>query len=115
MYNHSAFVRSQANIFAFDMLERIRLATSANLTDLNSYSISSATFNLSSAVVTSPRAAAEIDQWRRNIATNFPSGKGAITCVNSTRICTIEIAWDELNASGQASEDSTTFTYTAKL
>ena len=92
MYNHSAYIRSQANILAFDMLERIRVATSANLVDLNTaYSVTPATFDLSSAVVTSPRAAADIDQWRRNIATSFPSGTGGITCVNATRICTITI------------------------
>ncbi|MES2823290.1 MAG: type IV pilus modification protein PilV [Pseudomonadota bacterium] len=110
-FNQGAYIRSQTNIYAYDIFDRIRL----NTANLNNYNVAAAPFNLATAVVTAPQAAADIDQWRRNIATTTPSGTGAIACVVATQVCTVTITWNELNNSGQAAEDISTFIYTARL
>ena len=111
-FNHSSYLRSQMNIYAYDILDRIRI----NPTNMNAnYSSAPVAFDINSAVVTTPQAAADIDDWRRNIATNLPNGQGGISCVDLTRECTITITWDELNVSGQAGGSTSTFTYKARL
>lgn len=108
-FNQGAYLRSQANIYAYDMLDRMRL----NSSNLANYNSALAAVDPESAPVTSPLDAADLNTWRRNIATTLPNGKGGIECTVST--CTLTIEWDELNSSGEAAEDKTTFTYTAKL
>lgn len=110
-FNHGAYLRSQANIYAYDMLDRMRL----NATNLDSYKSGLAAADLSAAPVASPLASADLDGWRRNIASTLPNGRGGIDCVSATKVCTLTIDWDEINSSGQAAEDKTTFTYSAKL
>jgi type IV pilus assembly protein PilV len=72
-------------------------------------------FNIKSAPVTSPQAAADIDDWRRNIATILPNGQGGIKCVDATKECTITITWDELNSSGLPADNVSKFEYKARL
>lgn len=108
-FNQGAYLRSQANIYAYDMLDRMRL----NYTNLANYNSALAAVDPESTPVTSPLDAADLNDWRRNIATTLPNGKGGIECAANT--CTLTIEWDELNSSGEATEDKTTFTYTAKL
>lgn len=110
-YNQGAYFRSQANIYAGDILERMR----NNTTFLTSYNISASAFNLAGAPATGSLATVDVDQWRRAIASNLPSGQGAINCVAATGVCLITIMWNELNASGLTAENSTTLTYRAKL
>lgn len=109
-FNQGAYLRSQANIYAYDMLDRMRL----NITNIANYESGLAAVDTAAAPVTTPLAAADLDAWRRNIAATLPNGRGGIDCDAAT-ICTLTIDWDELNSSGQATEDKTVFTYTAKL
>jgi type IV pilus assembly protein PilV len=108
-FNQGAYLRSQANIYAYDILDRMRL----NVTNLANYNSALAAVDPESAPVTSPLDAADLNAWRRNIAATLPNGKGGIAC--AATVCTLTIEWDELNSSGEAAEDKTTFTYTAKL
>lgn len=108
-FNQSAYMRSQANIFAYDILDRMRV----NLNNLNAYNAALA--GPASSPVTSPLAAADIDNWRNNIRRVLPEGEGGIACVLATGICTITIAWREQNNSGNPDEDMTEFTYSARL
>lgn len=111
-FNHSAYLRSQANIYAYDMLDRMRL----NVDKLSSYEIAPAAFPLNTVVVISPLAAADLDAWRMRIASNLPNGTGGINCNDvDTHLCTITIVWDELNSSDQALEGTSQFSYTARL
>lgn len=108
-FNQGAYLRSQANIFAYDILDRMRV----NLSNLNAYQSPLAGVSESETPVTTPLAAADLHAWRRNISAELPNGKGGIACAN--QICTVTIVWDELNSSGKAAEDKTTFTYSARL
>ena len=111
-FNQGAYMRSQANIYAYDMLDRMRL----NITNLGNYESALASVDPESTPVESPLAAADLDAWRRNIASALPHGRGGIDW-DAARSCTLTIDWDELNTSGRDDEDEekTVFTYSAKL
>lgn len=112
-YNQGAYFRSQANILAGDILDRMR---GRGATDaLTSYNVTAASFNLAGAAATGSLPTVDVDQWRRALATNLPDGQGAISCVAATGICTITISWTELNGSGIAAENISTLTYSARL
>jgi type IV pilus assembly protein PilV len=111
-FNHGSYLRSQMNIYAYDILERMRI-NPVNL-DAN-YTSEPVAFDITSARVTSPQHEADIDDWRRNIATNLPNGKGGIECVDADKTCKITITWTELNTTGEARDDESSFEYNARL
>jgi type IV pilus assembly protein PilV len=117
-FNQGAYLRSQANIYAYDIFDRMRL----NVDNIAAYEIASAPFPLTTVVAAAPLAAADLDAWRMRIASNLPNGQGGIDCdAADTHLCTVTIRWDELNATGKTSddrvesEDKTEFSYTARL
>lgn len=106
-YNHSAYLRSQANILAYDLLDRVRL----NRTNIGSYDLEMD----AEPPATGTLAQNDIGEWHGTLTDSLPGGDGAIDCSAATRVCTIEITWSEQNSSGEASEDTTTFQYTTKI
>ena len=111
-FNHGAYLRSQMNIYAYDIIERMRLSP----TDLKArYNSGLVAFDVNSAPITTPQHLADINDWRRNIATNLPDGKGAIECDDTTKMCKITIEWKEINTTGDVLDDKSTFEYTARL
>jgi len=118
-FNHGAYMRSQANIFAYDIIERIRInnpTPNANVNpNLVGYNVNPAPYALSTPAVLAPLAAADLDQWRRAIATNLPNGQGGIRCDGATAICTITIVWSESATSDLQDENNSTFVYGARL
>jgi type IV pilus assembly protein PilV len=110
-YNQGAYFRSQANISAYDILDRIRV----NKQNIGDYSVALSTF--SGTVATTPLATADISQWQRDIDANLPAAKSGITCSSATSFCTVTIQWNEINSSGVSGngEDISKFEYTAKL
>lgn len=122
-FNQGAYFRSQANMLAYDMLDRIRINDSLPSTSvspaparelLSTYTMSE-TASGSASAATSPLSAADKYQWLRSINASLPGGKGKIACDDTTRICRVEITWTELNSSELADEDSTKFSYEARL
>ncbi|HCS62994.1 MAG TPA: type IV pilus modification protein PilV [Cellvibrio sp.] len=110
-FNQGAYFRSQANIFAYDILDRMRV----NVVNLKDYDSALINVPENTAPVLAPLAAADLHAWRRNISAELPNGKGGIDCDDLTKICKLTIEWDELNSTGNAAEDKTTFTYSARL
>ena|SRR6187551_1899010 len=119
-FNQSASMRTQADIFASDIADRIRLnrgAKSANVTKYNvDYDASSPTTNA--------HAGADITAWRNAMKKVLPDAKGKISCADApptitTRICTISIKWSEASLFGehslQNSDGQTELTYTSSL
>lgn len=122
-FNQGAYFRSQANMLAYDMLDRIRVNDSLPATavapkptrePLTAYTMAETTAS-SATAATTPLSAADRYQWLRSIAASLPGGKGQITCNNTSRICRIEITWNELNSSGLADEEKSKFTFEARL
>lgn len=105
-FNHSAYLRSQANILAYDIIDRMRI----NFVNLNAYEVDSAAFE----ATTEPSALADKDvyQWRQNINRFLPEGKGGISCEDT--VCTITITWSEQDGSDEG-EYTQTFSYSTQL
>lgn len=107
-YNHSAYLRSQANILAYDLLDRIRI----NRANIGSYSL---------AVTASPPtgsllASTDLREWRASIAAALPDGKGGISCAAISRICTVTIQWAEQDGIGvDGNADASSFQYTTRI
>lgn len=91
--NHSSYMRSQANIFASDIIDRIRIASPAPPGTL---------------VVPS---AAQVTA----IVSSLPGVTGTAACT-AARVCTITITWAEIGTvASNTSEDSSTFVYVSRI
>ena len=107
-YNHSAYLRSQANILAYDLLDRIRI----NRANITSYSL---TLDANAPTGTE-LAPTDMREWREAIADALPDGKGSITCSAANRICTVTIQWAEQDGVGVADNaDASSFQYTTRI
>jgi len=117
-FNHGSYLRSQMNIYAYDILERMRI-NPVNL-DAN-YSTPLAAFDMASSPASSAQNHLDVYEWRRNIATSFPDGQGGIECDDVDRTCRVTIRWTEVNVTDQEadalieSDRFSTFEYTARL
>lgn len=94
--NQSASLKSQANILASDIIDRMRansknarqqqyvIALNKDLTNDNLTTI----------------AENDLYEWRQSLANILPSGNGAITCpvyvVNTEYVCTVTIQWSDV-------------------
>lgn len=106
-YNHSAYLRSQANILAYDILDRVRI----NRANVAGYSL-----GVDDGKPTGTTLAQEdMNEWLTNIETMLPGADGGIECVAATSFCTVTIQWAEQNSSGVADEDESEFVYTTRL
>ncbi|MDO3384883.1 type IV pilus modification protein PilV [Gilvimarinus sp. SDUM040013] len=91
-YNSSAYLRSQANIIAYDILDQLR-AGSASEWD--------------GGAIVEPD---NVD----DLVSILPDGEGAIECV--TRVCTVSITWTEPVEGGVEGEgEEATFEYTSRI
>lgn len=117
-FNHGAYLRSQMNIYAYDILERIRMRPE-NLA--SRYSTPVAAFNKSASAPTGNQPALDIYEWRKNIDSNFPDGKAGIECDDIKSTCKIIIQWTEVNTMNQdistleERDKMAKFEYTARL
>jgi type IV pilus assembly protein PilV len=117
-YNQSAYWRSQANIFAYDIIDRIRL----NRVQLTDYDL-----DFGDEGAGAGQAATDMADWLESIEEVLPGGEGAIECAaaepaanpasNVPATCTVSVRWVETNIFGEVEEGEldaearTTFTY----
>ena len=106
-YNHSAYLRSQANILAYDILDRVRI----NRANMSGYSLTMAADKPNG----STTAQTDMAEWLTNIETMLPGSDGAVQCVAASGLCTVTVQWAEQNSSGEASEDQGSFVYTTRI
>ena len=93
--NHSAYLRSQANIFTYDIIDSMR-ANRGSMT--NAATALGGAYNITiDATVPTGSATAQLDlaRWLNAIATQLPSGKGSITQTPATPRFTIVIQWND--------------------
>lgn len=105
-FNQSAFMRSQANIYAYDIMDRIRINRGAASENISGYTV-----EYGGTASGNTLANADVVAWRANITRSLPGGDGAIECVLATRVCTISIKWSEeqiFGAQSEANTDATT-------
>ena len=104
--NHTAYLRSQATVIAYDVIDRMRamrLRTVANLSELSVYGIgmgdsaSSSTDCSSTVCFMSQMANYDLAQWKAALNQHLPMGDGSVTVNINGSIVTVTVAvqWDE--------------------
>ena len=84
-FNQGSFQRSQALISAYEMMDRMRLNSTA--AGSNSYNMGWGNTPSGSGVV-----GTDLAQWLNTIKSNFPDGEGSIEC-DANKICTVGVRW----------------------
>lgn len=97
--NHSAYLRSQATILAYDIVDRMRANRTAALD--GEY-----TMGFGNTPTGSSMAAQDKIAWKGNLLAMLPAGDGEIIR-NGTRF-TISIQWDDRRGEGSANTDTKT-------
>ncbi|OOZ41369.1 type IV pilus modification protein PilV [Solemya pervernicosa gill symbiont] len=100
-YNHSAYLRTQATLLAYDISDRMRSNMSA--VTANSYvtayndsgtaisNCSSASSGCSSVQM----AQNDLFEWKGTLSSELPFGQGQITRVSGSNQWTISVMWDD--------------------
>lgn len=92
--NHNAYVRTQANIIAYELIDQIRASATSRMAPLQI-----------------PNEAAVTTL----VANRLPGGRGRVDVVNG-RVYLIQITWAEVNGlDNNINRDSTTFRYSVSL
>jgi len=89
---NNAYLRSQANVLAYDIIDRMRANRAAALA--TSYNI-----NLGGSPSGSTVAATDLAQWKSNLASALTNGDGAVTCT-AAGLCSVTVQWDEVASNG---------------
>lgn len=101
--NHGAYLKSQANIFAYDILDSMRANRGAST---NQSTALGGAYNIAinaSAPTGSTIAELDLTRWLNAIAAQLPNGKGSVTQTPTTPRFTIAVQWNDRSAT------STTF------
>lgn len=110
-FNHSAYLRSQANIMAYDVLDRMRI-------NRENYTEYERAFE-AAAPSGSSLAATDMAAWLDIVSTTLPGGDAAIEC-DADLLCSVSVRWieqaDEAGAAyDPAAPETATFTYTTRI
>ncbi len=89
-FNKSSLMRSQANIYAYDIIDRIRINRGAASANIEAYNADYGDTPSGNTLAT-----ADVSAWRTSIAGVLPGSGGKILCNKSTRLCTVSIKWSE--------------------
>lgn len=92
--NHSAYLRSQAVFYSYDIIDRMRA---------NRLSALSGTYNIAlgtPAPTGSTIAETDLREWKKLLKDNLPSGDGE-TSVNGGMV-TVTVQWDDSRAKGSS-------------
>lgn len=87
--NNSAYMRSQATVFAYDIADRMRVNRQAALNA--AYDLCNANVNAAGCV---GLAQQDVQEWRAALANTLPSGTGTIAR-GAGNAFTITIQWDD--------------------
>jgi type IV pilus assembly protein PilV len=123
--NTSAYTRSQAQLLAYDMLDRMRAnqqgVTDGNYDDLLGTTPSNPSC-ISSGCSVAQLAQHDAYEWTTVLAQTLPSGTGLVTGNGAGSIFTITVMWDDertgatgTNCSDDHSVDLTCFTLSSTL
>jgi len=88
--NNNAYLRTQANLLAYDIVDSMRANRDAALNDEYDVTING------SVPTADPVAQADLTIWLANLATVLPEGDGAVDC-DVNNICEITVQWTEVS------------------
>jgi type IV pilus assembly protein PilV len=97
-YNHASALRSQANILASDIIDRMRLNRKAALD--GGYNLAYDGTTPAGATL----AQTDLREWRALLTQSLPSAGGAVNCIANGN-CTISVRWGERVSSEDTSGD----------
>lgn len=91
-YNGSAYLRSQANIIAYDVLDQMRTLSASEWDD-----------------------GAVVEPDINALVATLPGGAGDVAC--EARVCTVSITWNEpvADVENEYVSEQTTFSYTSRI
>lgn len=96
--NQSAAMMAQANVLAYDMMDRLR--ANADLAKAGSYDLAlTATTPTGTAIQDVDRA-----QWRDMLGSSLPGGTGSVACA-STGSCTVTVQWNDQDSINSSKQD----------
>lgn len=109
-FNHSAYLRSQANVAAYDILDRMRI----NRINYTNYER-----DFEDAIPGGNSVAQrDLNEWLTSLQRTLPGAEGSIDCDNN-RLCTIRLRWVDQDSPGQdlaaGEQELTTFTYSTRI
>ncbi|HEY8939982.1 MAG TPA: type IV pilus modification protein PilV [Cellvibrio sp.] len=90
--NNEALMRTEANLLAYDILERVRMA---------------------SPMAPSPIVQPSTDSLKKLASKVLPEGDATLNC--NGRVCTIDITWAEFSRTDDKNETVSKFTYATRL
>ena len=106
-FNNTAYVRSQATYFAYDILEKMRMnktAANAGGYDLATTDVplSASCYGTSATCSESDFATADKYEWYTLITSTLPGGAGSVSLAtgSGTTIVTVVVQWNNLNTTG---------------
>jgi type IV pilus assembly protein PilV len=108
--NFDSTIRTQASVFAADIVDRMRANRIAALA--GQYNIA-----ITAAAPTTPANRAQFDlfEWKAAVAGQLPSGRGSIAFDAATNVATVVIDWSERGAEGATTASTIAFTSTTQL
>lgn len=106
-FNHGAYLRSQANIFAYDITDRMRLNRA--VAQAGSYNIAMTASKPTGTTLVQ----VDLNQWLTLLETALPVGDGSVSC--SSNICTITIQWQEAQRAASVQPVVESFTYKTQI
>ena len=105
-FNHSAYLRSQATSFAYDVVDRMRANRAAAINgDYNGAFATPAPACNTVAAASATVAAADVAAWRNALACRLPSGTGSIS-VDANGVATVGVRWDDSRAAGAVASET---------
>lgn len=90
--NTAAYMRTQANFLAYDMVDRMRANRDAAVA--GSYDIA-----LGGTISGDSVVAQDLSAWKSQLDTALTSGDGSVAC-DANAVCTIIVQWGEVSAGG---------------
>ncbi len=102
--NHSAYLRSQATVLAYNALDRMRANLAPALA--GNYNIG---LGVTTIPTSQPQALTDLTEWVGALSNTLPSGQGRINV--AANIVTIQVQWDDSRGAGNV----TSFTLNTRL
>jgi len=106
-FNNTAYIRSQATYFAYDILEKMRMnktAANAGSYDLATTDVplSGSCYGTSATCSESDFAAADKYEWHSLVTDTLPGGASSVSRATGSgqTIVTVLVRWNNLNATG---------------
>lgn len=116
-YNQSAYLRSQASIYAYSIMDSMR--ANKDVAETNGYDIDFGTTPTSANCVDTDCSAVDIanydlSEWRNLLSSNLPNGDGKIATASASggTVVTVSIRWSDNRDDPSA---YTTMSYEAEL